>query len=85
MTQFASARFWEPTTVSPRIFALADKQLALLKANPSHPSVPFKKVGTYWSACVNAGLRALAVESDGDFVWFWIGDHREYDQMTRKG
>jgi hypothetical protein len=29
------------------------------------------------------GYRALAVESDGDLVWFWIGTHAEYDKLVQ--
>lgn len=86
MTHFASSRFWAHYEKLPaEVRALADKQYALLKVNPSHPSLRFKKVGRYWSARVNAGVRALAVESGGDFVWFWIGDHGEYDRIIKRG
>jgi len=61
----------------------ADKSFALLKQNPSHPSLHFKKVGRYWSVRVTLGLRALAVEVGGDLVWFWIGSHAEYDKVRR--
>jgi len=32
---------------------------------------------------VRVGLRhrALAVEGDGDLVWFWIGSHAGYDAL----
>jgi hypothetical protein len=33
----------------------------------------FKKVGRFWSARVGLRYRAVAVEADGDLVWFWIG------------
>jgi hypothetical protein len=71
--------------LSDDIRALADKQFALLKENPGHPSLRFKKVGRFWSARINTGIRALAVESGSDLVWFWIGDHREYDRVIRRG
>jgi hypothetical protein len=61
----------------------ADKSFALLKQNPSHPSLHFKKVGRYWSVRVALGHRALAVEVGGDLVWFWIGSHAEYDGVRR--
>jgi hypothetical protein len=61
----------------------ADKSFALLKQDPSHPSLHFKKVGRYWSVRVTLGLRALAVEVGGDLVWFWIGSHAEYDRVRR--
>ncbi len=86
MTHFASSRFWECYAKLPEdVRARADKQFALLKQNPSHPSLHFKKTGKFWSARVNAGMRALAAESDGDLVWFWVGDHREYERILKKG
>ena len=86
MTHFASSRFWEHYAKLPaEVRALADKQFALLKQNPSHPSLRFKKTGKFWSARVNVSMRALAVESDTDLIWFWIGDHREYERIVRKG
>lgn len=63
----------------------ADRQFALLKADPSHPSLRFKKVGRFRSARVNPWVRALAVESGNDLVWFWIGTHTEYERLIKKG
>jgi hypothetical protein len=53
----------------------------LLKEDPSHPSLHFKKVGELWSARVGAAHRALAVPDGDDFVWVWIGTHDEYERM----
>jgi hypothetical protein len=55
----------------------------LLKADPSHPSLHLKKVGKLYSARVGIAHRALAVESQDGPAWFWIGDHPEYDRLTR--
>jgi hypothetical protein len=38
-------------------------------------------VGSYWSIRVGLHYRALAVEREGDLVWFWIGSHRDYDNL----
>ena len=62
----------------------ADKAFALLKQDPSHPSLHFKKTGRYWSARVTLGYRALAVETGGDLIWFWIGSHADYDKRFRR-
>jgi hypothetical protein len=59
----------------------ADKNYALLKENPRHPSLRLKKVGRFWSVRVGSRYRALAVEVDQDLLWFWIGSHAEYDAM----
>lgn len=60
---------------------LADRSFAQLKADSSHPSLHFKKIGATWSVRVGLHYRALAAESDSDLVWFWIGSHAEYDQL----
>lgn len=86
MIHFTSSRFWKCYEDLPaEIQALADKQFSLLQKDPTHPSLHFKKVGKYWSARVNADMRALALESGNDLVWFWIGGHGEYDRIIRRG
>ena len=82
MRHFASSRFWLCYERLPdHIRDLADKNFALLKADPQHPSLHFKKVGDYRSARVGLGYRALAVEIDDGLLWFWIGTHAEYDEL----
>ena len=63
---------------------LADRCYALLKDNPAHPSLHFKKVGPFWSARVGLYYRAIAVEAGEDRAWFWIGSHADYDQLLRQ-
>ena len=64
---------------------LADKNFALLKANPRHPSLHFKKIGDLWSVRVGLQYRALALDDPPDcVVWFWIGRHAEYDHLIDK-
>jgi hypothetical protein len=60
---------------------IADKGYELLKADPRHPSLHFKKIGTLWSARVGIGHRALAVEDGDHILWVWIGNHAEYDRL----
>jgi hypothetical protein len=84
MRHFASRAFWEAYNELPeQVRNLADKNYALLKTNPQHPSLQFKKVGRFWSVRVGLRHRALAVEADGDLVWFWIGSHATYDAMIK--
>ena len=84
MKHFASPDFWAAYRKLPdAVRALADKNFALLKSEPRHPSLHFKKVGKLWSARVGLHYRALATETDGDLVWFWIGSHAEYDRLTK--
>jgi hypothetical protein len=79
----ASPTFWEAYGKLPEsVRALADKNYALLKENPRHPSLQFKKVGRFWSVRVGSRYRALAVEADQDLLWFWIGSHADYDAIV---
>jgi hypothetical protein len=82
MRHFASPSFWETYRKLPEhIRVLADKNYALLKENPQHPSLHFKRVREFWSVRVGLGHRALAVEIDERLVWFWIGTHAHYDRL----
>ena len=62
----------------------ADKNFALLKQNPNHPSLHFKRVrDDLWSVPRRTPLRALAIEGKDGFQWFWIGSHTDYDAIVK--
>jgi len=63
---------------------LADKSYRLLKTNPLHPSLHFKKVGRrkhLWSVRVGEHYRGLGMDKPEGIVWFWVGTHAEYDRL----
>ena len=60
---------------------LARQNFQLLRTNPRHPSLHFKKVGKFWSARVGISHRTLAIEDDEGFIWIWIGTHDAYERM----
>jgi hypothetical protein len=81
---FASPDFWAAYQQVPQhVRALADRSYALLKHDPQHPSLRFKKVGRFWSVRIGLRYRALATEAPDGFLWFWIGTHAEYDRLVR--
>jgi len=83
MKHSASASFWDLYDHLPEaVRALADKNFALLKENPRHPSLQLKKVGRFWSVRIGAHYRALATEVDGDMRWHWIGSHEDYNRLA---
>ncbi|MET0219787.1 MAG: hypothetical protein ABW213_03935 [Tardiphaga sp.] len=82
MKHRASPKFWAAYDALPlAIRKLADANFQLLKRDRRHPSLQMKKVGPYWSVRIGLRYRALAVEVDGDCVWFWIGSHADYDRL----
>jgi hypothetical protein len=78
----ASPRFWAAYEALPSsVRKLADANFVLLKRDPRHPSLQFKKVGRYGSVRVGLRYRALAVETVDAYLWFWIGSHADYDRL----
>jgi hypothetical protein len=82
-----AADFWQAyASLTEEIRRRADKQFALLKANPRHPSLQFKRIGErqgqeVWSARVTLNYRALAIKRADGYLWFWIGDHTTYETL----
>ena len=85
MNHFTLPRFWKHYNSLPeQVQQLADKNYALLRADPFHPSLHFKKVGKdkhLWSVRVGEHYRALGLDKSEGVVWFWIGTHAEYDKI----
>jgi len=68
----------------PRVQRLVDKNFALLKRDPKHPSLHFKRIrDDLWSTRVGRQYRALAIEGEDGFQWFWIGSHADYDDLIK--
>lgn len=85
MRHHANPAFWAAYAKLPaHVRNLADKNFALLKADPHHPSLRLKKVGRYVSVRVGRDHRALARLVDIGLVWFWIGPHAEYEQILKR-
>jgi hypothetical protein len=84
MRHFASPDFWDAYERLPeQVRVQADRNYRLLKIDPQHPSLHFKKVGRFWSVRVGLRYRALATDVEDGLLWFWIGSHADYDAMIR--
>ena len=84
MKPFASPEFWACFEKLPAsVQNLARENYELLKTNPDHPSLHFKRIDRFWSVQVGRTYRALAVDAEDGIVWFWIGTHAKYDRLIR--
>jgi len=82
MKHLATSKFWKAYDSLPaNVQKIADRNFELLKADPFHPSLHFKKVGSYWSVRAGIHYRALGVQEGSSMVWFWIGSHADYDKL----
>ena len=82
MSSFGLPSFWKCYKVLPaHIRKLAEKNFSLFKDNPWHPSLGFKKKGGVYTAEVGRHYRAVARGRNGNYYWFWIGSHDEYNNF----
>lgn len=82
----ATKRFWKSFDDLPEnIQSLAKTKFDLLREDPYHPSLHFKKIGKFWSVRIGLFYRALSIEEKGEFIWVWIGTHDDYMKMIKSG
>ena len=82
VNHFTTADFWLHFKRLPaEVQELADKNFKLLKADPKHPSLHFKKIDGLWSVRVGRGYRALGLDKPQGVLWFWIGRHADYEKL----
>lgn len=87
MKSHTEARFWRaydklPTDVQRQ----ADAAYEIWRQYPYHPSLQFKQVDAQnpiYSVRVGRGYRALGWREGDTIIWFWVGDHDEYDRILR--
>ena len=81
----ATSRFWKIFEGLPKeVREKAKIRFELLKKDPHHPSLHFKKVGKFWSVRISDSYRALAVKDGKDFIWVWIGTHDDYETIIKR-
>ena len=69
----------------PEVQLQARRTYTLFRADPSHPSLRFKKIDdeeNIYSVRIGLGYRALGLLEGSVVTWFWIGFHAEYDRLT---
>lgn len=85
MKSQTTPKFWRlfdslPTAVQAR----AERAYVLWRADPSHPSIQFKRVNAaepVYSVRIGLAHRALGLLEGDTVTWFWIGDHADYERM----
>ena len=86
MTHKTTKRFQDLLhDLPPQIQSTAKEKFKLLKENPGHPSLHFKKVGKFWSVRINDNYRALAVRGkypDMDMDWEPRGIREAHQPIT---
>jgi len=82
MRHLTTSRFWAAYDSLPSsVRKVADENYQILKNDPFHPSLHFKKIGRFWSIRAGIKYRALGVQEGDAIIWFWIGSHSDYDKL----
>jgi hypothetical protein len=80
--------FWKDYSVlEDSVKRQARKSYHLWADNPFHPSLHFKCINfteNIWSVRISRGYRALGNVEDDTITWFWIGNHRDYENFFRR-
>jgi hypothetical protein len=77
-------RFWKYFENLPEsVQDVAEKNFKLLRSDPLHPSLHFKRIGKFWSVRAGSNHRALAIADSDDYIWVWIGTHDEYERIIK--
>ena len=85
MRSRANQRFWALFRQLPEdIQERAREAYRNFSQNPAHPSLQFKKVDPkkpIYSARITREYRAVGVLKGETIIWFWIGNHADYDRL----
>lgn len=82
MRHFTNPDFWKQFEKLPeQIKETADKNFKLLKTDPHHPSLKLKKIKEFYAVRIGLKYRALGIAVPEGILWFWIGNHSEYDKL----
>ena len=64
----------------------ARKNYQLWRADPTHPSLHFKRIHgeDLYSVRVGLGWRAVGLVDGDTIYWNWIGSHGDYDKLLKQ-
>jgi hypothetical protein len=66
--------------------AAARKAYQMFHENPAHPGLRLERLRSdprAWSVRITRDYRAVALRIGEDWLWFWIGTHKEFDRKFR--
>ena len=83
MTSRGTSEFWRLYRGLPvEIRAAAREAYRKFNANPAHPGLRLERLkfdSRAWSVRISRDYRAVARRNGDDWLWFWIGTHRDFD------
>jgi hypothetical protein len=88
VTSRGTTDFWRLYhALSPEVRQAAQNAFQKFLDNPAHPSLQLERLRSdarVWSVRVTRNYRAVARRYENDWLWFWIGSHKEFDRRFPK-
>ena len=85
MRSRANPRFWELFRQLPaEVQDQARDAYRTFTLNPRHPGLQFKRVSQarpVYSVRISRDHRAVGLLQGEGIIWFWIGNHHDYDRL----
>jgi hypothetical protein len=82
-----TTQFLELYRVLPQeIQATARKVYQIFRENPAHPGLRLERLRSdprAWAVRITRDYRAIALRNGDDWLWLWIGTHKEFDRKFR--
>lgn len=72
--------------LSPELQRRARRAFERFQENPSHPGLWFKKVHPVepvFSVRISQDYRAVGRRDGDEIIWFFIGDHDDYERLLK--
>jgi hypothetical protein len=63
---------------------LAIEKYELFRQDPHHPSLGFQAKGRVWTVDIGRSYRAIAIKTENELSWFWIGSHEDYNKVLKR-
>ena len=84
MKSRGTLEFWQLyRTLPPEIQRATRKAHAIFLENPAHAGLRLERLKSdprAWSVRITRDYRAVALRSGDDWLWVWIGTHKEFDR-----
>ena len=88
MISHTHPRFWKLyEKLPPAIREQAKKQYRIFRNDPYHAGLHFKCVHSshpIYSARITRDYRVVGVMNDNTIIWFWVGNHDDYENLLRQ-
>lgn len=84
MTSRGSGDFWKLyRELPPQVQTAARKAYQVFFDNPAHPGLRLERLRSdrrAWSVRISRDYRAVALRAGNDWLWLWIGTHKDFDR-----